>query len=319
MPVRPVKGLVFAGELLREKLMALLVVGSVAFDTVETPFGKAERVLGGSASFFSMAASFFTKVRIVAAVGDDFPDEHIKLLEGHGIDCTGVEHVAGKSFFWEGSYSGDMNSAETKSVELNVMGDYHPKVPENFLSTTYCFLANCAPSMQLEVLDQLTASELVVCDTMNHWIDNNRDEVEKVFARVNGVVLNDGEARMFSKTENLPAAAKGILECGPEFVVIKKGEHGAMLVTKESYFYVPAYPTQKVVDPTGAGDSFGGGLMGYLASCGKCDLKALKMAMINGTVCASINVEGFTLSRLDESRAEDIRDRAERLMEMITV
>jgi len=299
--------------------MALLVVGSVAFDSVETPYGKVENVLGGSASYFSVAASFFTKVRIVAVVGEDFPQEHLELLERHGVDLEGLERAQGKTFRWEGSYSGDMNAAETRSVDLNVMGDFRPKLPESYRDTQYCFLANCSPSMQLEVLDQLTAIELVVCDTMNHWISNNRDEVEKVFSRVTGVVVNDGEARMFSGTENLPRAAKGILDCGPDFVVVKKGEHGAMLVTRDSYFFVPAYPTEKVIDPTGAGDSFAGGMMGYLAACGKHDLKALKMALVNGTVCASVDVEGFSLSRLDESRTEDIRDRAESLMEMITI
>jgi len=299
--------------------LSLLVVGSVAFDSVETPYGKVENVLGGSATYFSIPASLFTKVRLVAVVGSDFPEKNLDIFRRHDVDLEGLERTSGKTFRWSGSYEGDMNVAETRSVELNVLGEFQPKLPASYRATPVCFLANCAPALQLQVLDQLTEPQLTVCDTMNHWISDKREEVESVFSRVNGVVLNDGEARMFAETENLPKAARAVLDCGPAFVVVKKGEHGAMLATREGFFFVPAFPTENVVDPTGAGDSFAGGMMGHLAQSGNSDGANLKQALVYGTVCASINVEGFSLERLDESRLDDVERRADEFRRMITI
>ena len=299
--------------------MALIVVGSVAFDSVETPYGKAENVLGGSATYFSIAASFFTSVRLVAVVGRDFPEALLEIFRRHGVDLSGLERSDGLTFRWSGSYTGDMNVAETRSCELNVLGNFHPKLPADYRGSGFCFLANCAPAVQMEVIHQLTRPQLVVCDTMNHWIADDKKGVESVLRKVNGVVLNDAEARMFAGTENLPRAASHILEFGPSFVVVKKGEHGAMLATREGIFFTPAYPTRSVVDPTGAGDSFAGGLMGYLARAEKFDFAALRRAMVYGTVAASINVEGFSLERLDNARYAEIEERSVSLIGMMTV
>lgn len=297
--------------------MSLLVVGSVALDTVQTPYGEATEVLGGSAVYFSFAASFFTPVRLMSVVGEDFPHEHVELLVSRKIDASGLLPVPGRTFRWSGRYAGAMNAAETLSVELNVFGHFDPKVPEPFVDSRYVFLANGPPAVQMRVLSQMRSPELVVADTMNYYIREEPRAVAKVMGMVDGAVMNDAEARMMTGLENLPLAGRKLLELGPKFVVIKKGEHGALLVTHDGFFVLPAYPTTNVVDPTGAGDSFAGGMMGYLARQGDASVAELKRALAYGTVIASLNVEGFSLDRMKTATPADVEERYRHLRRMI--
>ena len=295
--------------------MTLLVVGTVAFDDIETPYGRVERVLGGSATYFSYAASFFTHVRLVAAVGEDFPEEHIELLRGRKIDCGGLVRMEGqKSFHWSGRYEGDMNEAQTLEVNLNVLAAFRPELPERFRDTPYVFLANGAPALQESVLGQMEKPKLAVCDTMNHWISGDREALEALLRKVDGIILNDGEARMLTGERNLVAAGERIRGMGPSFVIIKKGEHGAYLTCGEGRFGLPAYPVPEVKDPTGAGDSFAGGVMGWIASRGSSDFPVLKQAMVYGTILASFNVEDFSLERFKRLRREEIDERYARFL-----
>lgn len=300
--------------------MSLLVVGSVAFDSVETPHGAVTDALGGSASFFSYAASFFTPVRLVAAVGEDFPPQHRALLEGRNIDASGlIVEKGGKTFRWRGRYVGDMNMAETLEVHLNVLGTFSPTLSPAFAETPYVFLANGHPATQLKVLEQATKRKLIVADTMNLWIETERDTLCALLRAVDGLVLNDGEARMFTEEVNLVRAGRAVLEYGPRFVIIKKGEHGALFVSREGMFVMPAYPLADVVDPTGAGDSFAGGFMGYLAASGKSDQAALKRAMAYGTVVASFNVEDFGLNRFLRTGRDEIERRFDAYRTMMSL
>ncbi len=290
--------------------MSLLVVGSVAFDTVETPHGVVEKALGGSATFFSYAASFFTPVRLVGVVGEDFPHTHREMLEARNVDTSGlVVEKGGKTFHWKGRYQGDMNTAETLEVHLNVLGTFDPDLSPKFAETPYVFLANGSPSMQRKVLSQSKNRKLVVADTMNFWIETQRDELNALLKEVDGLVLNDAEARMLTEEVNLVRAGWKVLDLGPKFVIIKKGEHGAMFLSAEETFVMPAYPVADVVDPTGAGDSFAGGFMGYLASTGKTDMATLKTALAYGTVVASLNVEDFSLRRFQRTERGEIDQR----------
>lgn len=286
--------------------MSLLVVGSIALDSVQTPHGVVEDALGGAATYFSYAASYFTPVRLVGVVGEDFPPEHRALLEGRNVDTTGlIVEKGGSTFRWRGKYEGDMNSAETLEVHLNVLGTFNPDLPPSFVDTPFVFLANGSPTTQRKVLSQATSRKLAVADTMNLWIEIQRDELDALLREIDGLVLNDGEARMLTEEINLVRAGRKILEMGPKFVIIKKGEHGAMFLSHDGTFVVPAFPVADVVDPTGAGDSFAGGFMGYLASTGRTDAEALKTAMAYGTVVASLNVEDFSLRRFQRTdRAE---------------
>jgi sugar/nucleoside kinase (ribokinase family) len=286
--------------------MALLVVGSIALDSVETPHGVVDHALGGSATYFSYAASFFTPVRLVGVVGEDFPDEHRQLLQSRNIDTAGLSvEKGGKTFRWRGKYEGDMNMAETLEVHLNVLGTFDPYVSPAFAETPFVFLANGSPLMQLKVARQASKRKLVVADTMNFWIETMRDELRDLLREVDGLVLNDGEARLLTDEINLVRAGRKVLEMGPTFVIIKKGEHGAMFLSRGESYVMPAFPLADVVDPTGAGDSFAGGFMGYLASSGKIDAASLKTAMAYGTVVASLNVEDFSLRRFQRTdRAE---------------
>lgn len=286
--------------------MPLLVVGSVALDSVETPRGVVENALGGSATFFSYAASFFTPVRLVGVVGEDFPPEHRALLEGRGVDTSGlVVEAGGKTFHWKGRYQGDMNTAETLEVHLNVLGTFDPELSREFAETPFVFLANGSPAMQRKVLSQAVKRRLAVADTMNFWIETQRDELYALLKEVDGLVLNDGEARMLTEEVNLVRAGRKVLALGPRFVIIKKGEHGALFLSDEETFVTPAFPVADVVDPTGAGDSFAGGFMGYLASVAKTDMAAMKTALAYGTVVASLSVEDFSLRRFQRTdRAE---------------
>lgn len=289
--------------------MAVLVVGSVALDTIQTPFGRVENALGGSATYFSLAAGLLDDVRMVGVVGEDFPDEYRDLLSARGIDTGGLKVAAGKTFRWTGAYKGSMNEAETLAVELNVFGSFTPEIPASFADTEFVFLANGSPRLQKAVRRQLPAAKLVVCDTMNFWIETAREELVQLLREVDGVVVNDQEARMLTGSEALPAAGRRILELGPRFAVIKKGEHGVILVSGKETFALPAYPTPEVKDPTGAGDSFAGGMMGFLSSSGEASFGALKRAMAYGTVVASLTVEGFGTSALECARREDVEER----------
>jgi sugar/nucleoside kinase (ribokinase family) len=299
--------------------MPLLVVGSIALDSVETPHGVVHDALGGSATYFSYAASFFTPVRLVGVVGEDFPPAHRELLEARRVDTAGlVIQKGGKTFRWRGKYEGDMNMAETLEVHLNVLGTFDPDLPPGFAETPFLFLANGSPSMQRKVLKQATNRKLAVADTMNFWIETQRDELHELLREVDGLVLNDGEARLLTDEVNLVRAGWKVLDLGPRFVIIKKGEHGAMFLGRDEAFVMPAFPLGDVVDPTGAGDSFAGGFMGYLASHGKADPASLKRAMAYGTVVASFNVEDFSLRRFQRTDRAEIDRRLETYRAMMS-
>ena len=297
--------------------MSILVVGSVGLDDVKTRAGKVENALGGSAIYFSTAASFFyDAIRLVAVVGDDFPQEHIDFLEARGIGLEGLERIQdGKTFRWGGDYTGDLNAAETLFTDLNVYGDFDPKLPATYKDTPYVFLANINPELQLNVVRQATVPELIVCDTMNLWINNSLDALMQTLDEVDILILNDGEARLLTGEDNLVRAGRRILTYGPDRVVIKKGEHGAITLTDSTFFAAPAYPLESVSDPTGAGDSFAGGFMGYLASVGATSEAAIRKAIIYGTVIASFNVEDFSLNRQRRLTRSEIEDRYHQLHE----
>jgi sugar/nucleoside kinase (ribokinase family) len=299
--------------------MPLLVVGSVALDSVETPHGVVDDALGGSATFFSYAASYFTPVRLVGVVGEDFPAAHRAMLEHRRIDTSGlIVEERGKTFRWRGKYTGDMNTAETLEVHLNVLGSFNPDLSPKFAETPFVFLANGSPPMQRRVLAQAKCRELAVADTMNFWIETQRDELYALLREVDGLVLNDGEARMLTEEINLVRAGWKVLDLGPKFVIIKKGEHGALFLSAEETYVMPAYPVADVVDPTGAGDSFAGGFMGYLASIGKSDPASLKRAMAYGTVVASLTVEDFSLRRFQRTERAEIDRRLESYRAMMS-
>lgn len=299
--------------------MPLLVVGSIALDSVETPTNRRDDVLGGSAVYFSYAASYFTPVRLVGVVGEDWPAEHTRLLTERRIDTSGLEIVPGaKTFRWRGKYLPNMNDRETLEVHLNVFGDFNPKLPDSFRSSRFLFLANGSPVLQRRVLEQVPDVQLVVADTMDLWINIQRDELLALLKRLDGIVLNDSEARLLTDEENLVRAGQKVRELGPKFVVIKKGEHGAMFFSADETFVMPAYPTSQVVDPTGAGDSFAGGMMGYLAECGSFNPRTLKKALAYGTVVASFNVEDFSLQRLCQIDRQHVDERLEEYRRMLS-
>ena len=280
--------------------MSLLVTGSIGIDTVHTPFGKRDSLLGGSAVYFSYAASFFVPVRLVGVVGDDCPDTLLDVFAGRDVDTSGVECRKGsKTFRWHGSYIKNMNEAVTERVDLNVLAEGTATIPQKFHDSKYLFLANTHPRLQRDMLQSLdNIPHLVVADTMNLWIETERAELLKTLAVIQGLVLNDGEARLLTQKQNLISAAKDVLAMGPKFVVIKKGEHGSLLVTEKEVFVLPAYPAEKVVDPTGAGDTFAGGMMGYLATQGNVSPATLKRALAFGTVVASFTISDFSLDGL---------------------
>lgn len=287
--------------------MSLLVVGSVAFDTITTPFGKAKEALGGSATYFSYAASFFTPVQLVAVVGTDFPTARIKMLQDKGISTDGLEVVDGKTFRWTGSYENDMNSAQTLATDLNVFQAFKPKIPTHYASSPYVFLANIDPDLQLDVLRQVKKPKLVGCDTMNLWINTKPKSLNRLLEKVDIFLLNDGEARLLTKTTNLFKAGPELLKRGPKIVVIKKGEHGSVLFTKDFFFVSPAFPVANVFDPTGAGDCFAGGFFASLTTSTDFTSESnLRQSVIFGTVMASFNVESFSLERLKKVTSEDI-------------
>jgi sugar/nucleoside kinase (ribokinase family) len=290
--------------------MSLLVTGSIGIDTVETPFGKRDDVIGGSAIYFSYAASFFTPVRLVGVVGEDAPEKLFNVFDGREVDTAGLERRKGsKTFRWHGSYVKDMNEAQTVEVDLNVLAERAPKIPDPFLDSKYVFLANTHPALQQQMLANLKQPKLSVADTMNLWITTERAELLKLLKKIDGLVLNDGEARLLTEQKNLITAAREVLKLGPKFVVIKKGEHGALLCTDRDTFTLPAFPTDQVVDPTGAGDSFAGGMMGYLWTLGVVTPSTVKRAMAYGTVVASYTIADFSLAGLQKANRESIDER----------
>ncbi len=299
--------------------MPLVVVGSVAIDHVETPQERRENLLGGSATHFSYAASFFTSVRLVGVVGADWPAEHTELLKSRGIDTSGLHVVPdGKTFTWTGRYHKNMNDRDTLDVQLNVFGEFDPILPEDYRRAKYVFLANGVPAVQMKVLSQVPGRKLAVADTMDLWINTAREDLDKLLGQLDGLVLNDSEAKLLTGTETLVAAGHQVREMGPKFVVIKKGEHGAMFFSEHETYVLPAYPTDRVIDPTGAGDSFAGGMMGYLAEQDNCDPETLKTALAYGILVASFNVEGFGLERMQEITRDDIEERMRAYHKMLS-
>jgi sugar/nucleoside kinase (ribokinase family) len=298
--------------------MSLLVVGSTAFDTVETPHGTATKALGGSSTYFGLAARLFTKVRLVSVVGTDFPAQHKKLLEDCGIDLAGLEVKEGKTFAWHGRYSADMNSRETISVDLNTFGDFHPKVPPAYQDTPFVFLANGAPATQMSVLEQMKAPRFTVADTMDLWIDTAKDGLLELMQRIDGLIVNDSEVKQLTGKGNLIQAGRAALAMGPKLVIVKKGEHGCFVFSNFFHYALPAYPTENVVDPTGAGDSFAGGFMGYLATCDSISLWNMKRAVAYGTVTASLTVEGFGVERVASADRHTVERRYHELQQFVS-
>ncbi len=291
--------------------MSLLVVGSVAFDALETPFGKVERTLGGAATYFAVAASYFTRVNLVGVVGDDFTEKDAAIFHGRRIDIAGLERAAGKTFFWAGRYSDNLNDRTTLATELNVFAAFNPRLPESYRHSSYIFLANIDPTLQRSVLQQVRRKpKLVALDTMNYWIERTPAELRETLRHTQVLMINDAETRQLSSEHNLLRAARHIFTLGPRTLVIKRGEYGAMMVHHNSVFCVPAFPLEEVHDPTGAGDSFAGGFMGYLASAGRVSDATLRRAMVYGSVMGSFAVERFGLERLRHVRPREVTARA---------
>jgi sugar/nucleoside kinase (ribokinase family) len=299
--------------------MSLVVVGSAALDTVETPSEKRENLLGGSAVYFSCAASFFTRVHLAAVVGEDWPEEHTRLLQSRGIDTSGLQVIAGgKTFRWHGRYEPNFNDRETVDVHLNVLTQHDPVLPDHYRRCQFLFLANGATGLQLRMLEQCPGTVLTVADTMDLWIRTEPDQLAELLRRVDGLVLNDSEAKLLSGEQNLVRAGRRVRQMGPRLVIIKKGEHGAMFFGQHETYVLPAYPTADVVDPTGAGDAFAGGMMGYLAAKGQFDPQSLKQAIAYGTVTASFTVEGFSLEGLLRITRDDLDARLEQYKRMVS-
>jgi len=287
----------------------LLVVGSVALDTVKTPFGEGTEVLGGSATYFSTAASYFTTVDLIAVVGEDFPAEHVKFLESRGIDLAGLERRPGATFRWKGEYSHQLNEARTLDTRLNVFETFRPKIPEQYRVPDVLFLGNIDPELQLDVLHQVKRPSVVACDTMNFWINGKQEALWKVLERIDMLLINDGEARALGGDPNLVKVARKILARGPKHLIVKRGEYGVLLFSEKEVFGAPAYPLEEVRDPTGAGDTFAGGFLGYLAATGNRSPEAIRQAIIFGSVMASFTVEAFSLDRLKILDYKEIEER----------
>jgi sugar/nucleoside kinase (ribokinase family) len=296
--------------------MSLLVVGSVALDTIETPFGKAVDALGGSATFFSAAASLFCNVQLVGVVGDDFPMASLDFLEKRNVDLSGLDQQAGESFRWSGVYSFDLNARETRETRLGVFAEFRPSIPPAFRDARWVFLGNIDPELQLEVLEQVRTPRLVACDTMNYWIEGKREALLRLLARVDLLMVNDSEARELSGDYNLLRASRWIQNHGPEMVIVKKGEHGAILFTRDLIFFAPGFPLEEVFDPTGAGDAFAGGFVGYLARAGATTPEHLRRAMIYGSALGSFAVERFGVERLMTLSSTEVDERVTRFREL---
>ncbi|MGI9625425.1 MAG: PfkB family carbohydrate kinase [Longimicrobiales bacterium] len=296
--------------------MSILVVGSVALDTVETPFARADRVLGGSAVFFGAAAALFSPVRVVGVVGDDYPMEDLSFLKEKGVDFEGLEQATGESFFWSGRYAFDFSSRETLETKLGVFASFDPQVPEAYRDSDLVFLGNIDPTLQLNVLKQVRKPKLVAADTMNFWIEGTREPLVELLGHLDVLFLNDEEARQLAGVANLSKAAAWIQERGPDVVVIKKGEHGAVLFTREWAFFIPGFPLEEVCDPTGAGDAFAGGFMGYLDFVGSRSPEDLRRAMVYGSAMGSYAVEAFSVERFRTIQADEVADRVRIFREM---
>ena len=298
----------------------ILVVGSIAFDTIKTPFGEKKKILGGSATYFSYAASLFAPVHLLGIVGSDFPGQQIRKFEKRGIDTSGLQVQPGKTFRWSGRYGKNLKEARTVSVSLNVMDGYSPKLPKHYRDSQYIFLANIDPETQLKTLKQVNSPKLVVCDTMNLWVKTKLPELKKLLKKVDVLLLNDEEARLLTGQESLIAACRNILRLGPKTAIIKKGEHGVILASgKDDFFFTPAFPTIGVSDPTGAGDSFGGGFTGYIAATDDFSAANLRKALIYGAAVASFTVEGFGLMALEKIGISDVEQRVNQIKKMIQI
>lgn len=296
----------------------VLIVGSMALDSVQTPFGSAERVVGGAAVYAAAAASLLAPTRVVGVVGGDFPREALDFLAARGADLSGVQQIPdGRSFFWSGVYDYSLSDRQTLETQLNVFADFDPVLPEHFRDSRYCFLANIQPRVQRAVLDQVSQECFVLCDTMNLWIETAREALLEVLARVDLLLVNDAEARQLAGTPNLQLAAQRLLALGPRWVVIKKGEYGATLVAEDDMFSIPSYPLPNVVDPTGAGDSFAGGMAGYLARCGDCQAMRVRQAVVFGTAIASATVEDFSLGGLRRLDLVELAARYQALRDLV--
>lgn len=289
--------------------MSVLVVGSIALDTVKTPFGEAQDAVGGSAVYFAAGASFFTPVNVVGVVGEDFPLASLDFLKARKVDLRGLSAQPGKTFRWSGVYGANLNERETLDTQLNVFAAFKPSIPDAYRRTDYVFLANIDPELQLDVLRQVERPRLIVCDTMNFWIEGKRDALLRTLKAVDVLILNDAETRQLAEEADLLKAARKALTMGPKTLVVKKGEHGALLISRETFFAAPAYPTESVFDPTGAGDSFAGGFVGRLAQTGDLSEDGLRRAVVYGSVIASFNVERFSVDRLKDLSQEEIRER----------
>jgi sugar/nucleoside kinase (ribokinase family) len=296
--------------------VSILVVGSVALDSIQTPFGRVKDAVGGSAVYFSAAASLYDQVNLVGVVGEDFPQEQIAFLKDRGVDFSGLQVAPGKTFRWSGRYDYDMNMAETLDTQLNVFATFHPVLPESYRDSEFVFLANIDPDLQIEVLEQVRSPKLVALDTMNYWINYKKEALTHAISQADVILMNETEARQYGNTFSLIRAARKITELGPRALIVKKGEYGAGMFAEgddpiSSYFFAPAYPLEKIKDPTGAGDSFAGGFMGYLAQNGHFTLGAIKRGIVHGSVVASFTVEGFSLERLRDLTWDEIRSRYE--------
>ncbi len=297
--------------------MGLLVVGSVALDSVETPFDKVKDALGGSAVFFASAASLLTPVQVVGVVGDDYPMAELQKLARRGVDLRGVEVAKGESFRWAGRYGFDLSSRDTLETRLGVFANFRPRIPAEFRSSEFVFLGNIDPELQMEVLDQVEKPKFVACDTMNYWIQGKKKELMKLLEKVDCLLVNDSEVRELSGDWHIHRAARWVLDHGPRFVVIKKGEHGAVLVGDGKVFFVPAFPLEDVFDPTGAGDAFAGGFMAHLARHGELTDARLRLAMVYGSAMGSFAVERFSVKRFDEISAADVRARVQAYRDLV--
>jgi sugar/nucleoside kinase (ribokinase family) len=296
--------------------MSVLVVGTVAFDSIETPYGSAERILGGSASYFALGASFFTPVRVVGVIGQDFPQEYLDLFAEKKIDLEGLKRANGDTFHWRGRYHEDINVRDTLELHLNVLAGFVPDLPERYRDAEYVFLGNIDPAMQMEVLNQIRRLKLVACDTMDHWIRESAQELQKVLKRIEMLVINDSEARLLSGESNIVRAARTILKMGPKAVLIKRGEYGVLQFSDSSVFATPAYPLEEVFDPTGAGDSFAGGFLGQLARSGDASQRGIRRAIVYGSVVASFTVEDFGVKRLTTLSLSEIEERYQRFIQL---
>jgi sugar/nucleoside kinase (ribokinase family) len=296
-------------------LTNLIAVGSLGLDTLETPFERVERVLGGSAPYFALAAKLYTDVGIVAVIGDDYPEQHIELMDKKGVNLDGLQRSPGESFFWEAKYHYDMNSRDTLETKLGVFADFEPNLPASYRSAEYVFLANILPTLQMNVQGQVSAPKLVVLDSMNLWIETAKESLTEAMRRSNYITINDQEARQYANTSSLLAAARAVMANGPQGVVVKKGEHGVILVSEHGVFGAPALLLEEVKDPTGAGDSFAGGFMGYLAETGDLSFGNIKRALVHGTAVASFTVESLGIDRLASITRDDVEKRYRELLE----